>query len=57
MVEKIVTGGPILAKGFRLDILFSKNLAHFLTVRAPGVSRSEEDPPVRVVSEVVARGG
>ncbi|MBZ5537244.1 MAG: NAD(P)/FAD-dependent oxidoreductase [Acidobacteriia bacterium] len=46
-----------VALDWTLDILFSKDLVQFLTVRAPSVSRSEEDPPVRAVSEVVARRG
>lgn len=46
-----------VALDWTLDILFSKDLVQFLTVRAPSVSRSEEEVPARIVSEVVARRG
>jgi len=37
-----------------LDLLFSKDLVQFLTVRAPSVSRAEEGDPARVMPETAS---
>ncbi len=43
-----------VALDWTLDLLFSKDLVQFLTVRAPSVSRAEEGDPARVMPETAS---
>ena len=43
-----------VALDWTLDLLFSKDLVQFLTVRAPSVSRMDDSDPMRPVSEAVS---
>jgi hypothetical protein len=44
-----------VALEWTLDLLFSKDLVQFLTVRAPSVSRMDDSDAMQPVSEAVPR--